>query len=213
MYSTRYAPAVLALLAIAALPTVMHSYLESTEVAGRSARAVPATLAGKIGTPTTRRAGWGADRFSSSDWIERRYAGPPAVTLFVGQSFDAKRLYHHPELALDYGHRYGPQTTVWLPARPGVPVHLLRGTGTDARRLAVYALRQGDEYVADPIRFQLRASLRLLIRPRQPMTLFFAAQDLDARGEAESSEAAALLLASLDAFEQQPVTRKYQRAW
>ncbi len=200
--SVRYAPAVLALLVLAAMPSVMHSYLDSTVSDGRSARGLPARLGGEIGKPTPRRESWGK-RLASADWFERQYAGPPPVTLFVGRSFDAKRLYHHPELAVDYGHSYAGETIVRLPQRPDVPVHLLRGAGVDARRVAVYALRHDDRYVADPIRFQLLASLRLLVHRRQAMTLFFASQDLAPRGDVESSRAAALLLAAIGAFEQQ----------
>ncbi len=201
---TRYAIAVAALLAVAAVPTVIHSYMDTTASDGRSASAIPMRLAEQAGTATTRRAGWGKDRFSSSDWIERRYTEAPEVNLFVGRSLDSKRLYHHPELALAYGQDYGPSTVTRLPQAPGIPVHVLRGADANSRRIALYTLRYGDEYVQNPVRFQLRTSIELLFSRRKPMTLFFVTQDLTSAAEpVESSRAATLLLSAMQGFAQQ----------
>lgn len=202
MISTRFAPVVLGLLALAAVPTVIHSYMDSAVPDGRTTGVIPERLAGETGRPTNRRASWGEDRLASSDWFERRYPGPPEVKLAVARSFDAKKLYHHPELAIDYGPSYGRATTIRLPQRPDVPVHVLRG-GQGGRRLALYTLHHEGRYVEDPIAFQLRASFRALFSRRTPMTVFFAAQDLPARGEVDSSRAATLLLAAMDSFERQ----------
>lgn len=202
--STRYAPVVLVLLALAAVPTVMHSYMDSTEDDGRSAQALPMALAGRPGAPTTRRATWGQDRFGSNDWIERNYAGAPAARLFVGRTFDPKRLYHHPELAIDYGRSYEPATIIRLASRPDVPVHLLRGSDAGGRAVALYSLQYRGDYIDDPIRFQLQTSFELLFRRRSPLTLFFAVQDLGAAEDVEQSAAAALLVAAMNAFDQQP---------
>ena len=202
MVSTRYVVPVLVLLALAAVPTVIHSYRDSTVDDGRSARAIPMVLAGEAGAPTTRRAGWGEDRFSSSDWTERRY-GTPEVKLFVGRSFDPKRLYHHPELAVDYGPSYRSDGVIRLPARPDVPLHVLTTAEGGRGRIAVYALHADGVFVEDPIRFQLRSSFDLLFSRRTAMTLFFAAQDVPPDRPVESSRAAALVLAAIDAFEAQ----------
>ena len=203
MLSTRFAPAVLVLLGLAAVPTVIHSYMDSAEPDGRTTSAIPARLAGETGTPTKRRASWGEDRLASYDWFERRYGGAPEVKLAVARSFDAKKLYHHPELAIDYGPSYERVTTIRLPQRPDVPVHLLRGGQGNTRRLALYTLHYEDTYVEDPIRFQLRASFKALFSTRKPMTVFFAAQDLPQGGQVETSKAAKLLLAAMEAFEKQ----------
>lgn len=203
MLSTRFAPAVLVLLALAAVPTVIHSYMDSAEPDGRTTSAIPAQLAGERGTPTKRRASWGEDRLASGDWFERSYSRSPAVKLAVARSFDAKKLYHHPELAIDYGPSYERATVVRLPQRPEVPVHILRGGQGNSRRVALYTLHYEDGYVEDPIRFQLRASFKALFSNRKPMTIFFAAQDLPPGGEVESSKAATLLLAAMEAFEKQ----------
>ena len=201
MFSTRFAVPVAALLALAAVPTVIHSYMPATVSDGRSVRAIPLLLAGETGTETKRRANWGEDRFGSTDWIDRRYGGVTGVKFFAGRSLDPKRLYHHPELALDYDETYEGAATIRLPKRRDVPVHVLRGGAGNGNRVALYILHYDDEYIDDPILFQLRTSFRLLFTRRQPMTLFFAAQDLQASETVETSRAAALLLAAVDAFE------------
>jgi hypothetical protein len=190
---------------LAAVPTVIHSYRDSTVSDGKSVRAIPMRLGGDLGAATTRRSGWGEERFSATDWTERHYKGNK-VRLFMGRSFDSKKLYHHPELAVDYGNDYDAGAVIDLPQRPGVPVHVMRGSGTDSRRVALYTLHYDGRFVADPIRFQLRTSLELLFSKRKSMTLFFATQDLGPNESAESSAAAAVLLAAMSAFEAQSVS-------
>jgi hypothetical protein len=203
MLSTRFAPAVLVLLAVAAVPTVIHSYMDSAVPDGRTTSAIPERLAGEVGTATKRRASWGEDRLGSSDWFERTYGTRPEVKLAVARSYDAKKLYHHPELALDYGPSYLRAETIRLPQRPDVPVHMIRGGPGSSRRLALYALHYVDGYVEDPIWFQLRASFTSLFSTRKPMTIFFSAQDLPPGETVGSSTAATLLFAAMEAFETQ----------
>ena len=203
MLSTRFAKPVLVLLALAAVPTVIHSYLDSAVPDGRTVRAIPTRLAGQVGVDAKRRASWGEDKLRSHDWIERRFAGPPEVKLVIARSFDAKKLYHHPELGVDYGPTYMAATLTRLPEREDVPVHVLRGMQSNSNRLALYTLHYDDGYVEDPILFQLRASFSALFSRRQAMTLFFAAQDLPPSGTIESSSAATMLLAAMEAFEKQ----------
>lgn len=208
MISSRYAVPVLLLLCLAAVPTVIHSYIERPASDGRSAAAIPMQLDGQFGRPSGRRPTWGAERFGSDDWIERRYPGPAQIVLFVGRSLDAKRLYHHPELLVSYGTDYGPATTVQLPMAPGVPVRVLRGSDAGSRRVGMYALRYDDRYVANPILFQLRNSAELLFTRRKPMTLFFVAQLLASEDQpVDTSPGAAMLAAALQAFERQGPAR------
>ena len=202
MISMRYTAAVAVLLAAALVPTVIHSYRDGNQEDGIKAGTLAVPLDGENGTATKRRANWGQDRFNSTDWLERQYPG--GVTLFVGRSFDAKKLYHHPELALAYGHSYGPAAVMRLPSRPDMPVHVLRTTGTDAGRAALYVLAYDGTYIADPIRFQLRTSIEQLFSRRKAMTLFFVSQPLPSPDAAvESSAAARLLLAAVQEFEGQ----------
>ena len=202
--STRYAAAVIVLLALSAVPTVIHSYMDSGRIDGRAARDIPVRLAGDTGAPTSRRPTWGADRLSADDWIERSYAGPSPVRLFVGRSYDLKKLYHHPELAIDYGQAYASHTVMTLPERPGMPVHVLRGGQSNRQRLALYALEYEGTYVSNPIWFQLRTSIGLLFSRRGAMTLFFVTQDLQGEAAPETSRAAQILLSAIEAFEAQP---------
>ena len=202
MMCTRYTAAATMLLALALVPTVMHSYMDGRQRDGFSAQAIPSVLAGQPGAPTKRRAGWGQDRLASDDWFERQYPG--GVTLFVGRSFDAKKLYHHPELAVAYGRSYEAAAVRHLPSRPDVPVHVLRGAETDSKHAALYVLAYDGRYVSDPIRFQLRNSLEQVFSARRPMTLFFASQELpSADASVESSGAARVLLAAVQEFERQ----------
>jgi len=192
MMSPRYAPAVTVLLALALIPTIRNSYLDAHVADGRTLQTIPMSLAGRYGSATERGTRWATTTLEAEDAIERRYG--PDVTLFAARSFDAKQLYHHPELAVAYGNSYSDSGVRPAAARPEVPVHWL--SGKDA--WAVYALSYGDDYVSDPIRFELRRAFASLITPRQPMTLFFA----HGRGQAPP-DAEAVLLAAIDSFQAQ----------
>jgi hypothetical protein len=198
--SARYLPALAVLLVLALVPTVIHGYLGATVADGRSAAAIPLRLASVEGRPTDRPASVVFDTFAANDFVERQYG--PDLLLFVARAYDAKRLYHHPELAVAYGDAYERARIVRRPDRPDVPVHLLEGR---QGRLSVYALHYQDEFIADPIRFQLRNALTLLGRPRSLTTLFFVrargSTDADVRSPAED-----LLHAAIDAFLSQPGT-------
>jgi len=192
MMSSRYAPAVTVLLALALIPTIRNTYVDAHVTDGRTLQAIPMSLAGRYGGATERGTRWASTSLAAEEAIERRYG--PDVTLFAARSFDAKQLYHHPELAVAYGRSYSASGVRPAAARPAVPLHWL--TGNDA--WALYALSYGDEYVSDPVRFELRRAFVSLVTPRQPMTLFFA----HGRGE-PPSDAEALLLAAIDSFQAQ----------
>jgi hypothetical protein len=113
--------------------------------------------------------------FDSDDWMERRYLKPDggSVRLFVGRSYDPKRLYHHPELALAYGTDVRLAGIERFGAAPDVPVRVLTGYGKHEATLVLYSLLQDGAWVDNPYLFQLRTSWKLLFRGRSPMTLFF----------------------------------------
>jgi hypothetical protein len=204
MISTRYAPAVIVLLTAALIPTVIHSYVDRPHDDGLSTIAIPAALAGEIGVPSGRDAQWGQRWLDTFDWFERRYGGRQDTRLFVGRSYDAKRLYHHPELVIAYGQNFGTRSVQRLAARPDVPVHVLRGRDSNATALALYALRYDDRYIDNPVLFQLRTSLQLLVTKRKPMTIFFVRQQLPSTdAPIEGSLAEQLLFEALAAFEGQ----------
>jgi hypothetical protein len=168
MVSRRYLGGLAALLALALIPTVLHTYVGVRIADGKKSRDVPADLLGNPWAETARNPAWVHDNFASDDFIERRFLD---VTLFVGRSYDPKSLYHHPELGLAYGQAFEPVTisTVATAAGP-IPLHVLTGE----HQLAVYALLYDGVFIADPVRFQLANALKMLIAPRRQMTLFFA---------------------------------------
>ena len=168
MVSRRYLGGLAALLALALIPTVLHTYVDVSIADGKSSRDVPAVLLGNTWADTGRNPAWVHDNFASDDFIERRYQD---VTLFVGRSYDPKSLYHHPELGLAYGQTFEPMAISTAASAAGpIPLHVLSGE----RQLAVYALLYDGAFVADPVRFQLTHAFRMLIAPRRQMTLFFA---------------------------------------
>lgn len=201
MISVRYLPATCVLLALALVPTIIHSYSTDAGDDGRRTAAVPTELAGYTSRPSDRNAAWGQRRFDSHDWVEREYrdvARGHQVTLTVVRSYDAKSVYHHPELAVAYGVSFVGQQVIRLPQRPDVPVHVLKPSpGVPAS--AAYVLHYDARFVENPIAFQIRTAGELLVTRRKPMTLFFA-QSADAREQAEQVPSASVLLAAVDAF-------------
>jgi hypothetical protein len=197
--------ALVLLLGLALVPTLIHSYGNSVESDGLSASSIPVRLAGFSSVPSGRGPNWGRKEFDSPDWIERNYLKDgDTVRLTVVRSYDLKTLYHHPELAVAYGGQYGSSfgrhEVHRLGRRPEVPVHVLSPT-PGANALGLYVLHYDDEFVADPIWFQLRTSLKLLVSRRKPMTLFFAhVLQAPAAADLDSLPAAALLFASIDRF-------------
>lgn len=204
MISSRYAAPVAVLLALALVPTVIHSYRGATVVDGLTTASVPEQLDGMSSAPTTRGKKWVKSHFESEDWFERDYrAGTQEVRVFASRSYDAKRLYHHPELALLRGTETMPAGVSYGTARPDIPLHVLRTAKGERKGVAVYALLYDGKFIANPIRFQLRTSAELLLSGRKPLTLFMAS---DLAGRAENLDAAPatrVLLAAIESFERQ----------
>lgn len=194
------------MLALALVPTIIHSYSNAADDDGRRTAAIPAELAGYTSRPSDRHATWGQRRFDSHDWVEREYrdgARAHQVKLTVVRSYDAKSVYHHPELAVAYGVSFVGEQIMRLPQRPDVPLHVLKPSpGVSAS--AAYVLHYDTRFVENPIAFQIRTAGELLVGRRKPMTLFFA-QSPNAAGEQwDQAPAAAVLLAAVDAFLRSP---------
>jgi hypothetical protein len=197
--STRYLPTIGVLVAAALVPTIRHSYLGVKTHDGRTAAAIHVQSNGQDGESTKRSQAWVLENFSTTDFIERRYPG--GLTLFVARSYDAKRLYHHPELAVAYGRTYDNATIVRPVTRPDIPLHVLGG----ADGTSVYALLFGERFVDDPFRFQLENALALLVRPRGLMTLFFVhSPTAYPANTVTTSPEAALVLSAIESFTAQP---------
>jgi hypothetical protein len=199
--SSRYALAACLAVVLALVPTVIHSYVGVVVRDELQTANIPASLAGFTSVPSPRDAGWGARRFESDDWFERRYlSGDAEVLLTVLRSYDLKRLYHHPELDIAYGNGYLSHEIIELQAGKAVPVHLLR-TSSETEGTAVYALHYDGQFVSDPIWLQLRVAGELLFGGRKPMTLLFARDVGGAKGSTPSSlPSARILTAAIDHF-------------
>jgi len=176
MISTRYAIPVIILLALALIPTTIHSYIGATVNDGKSAQSIPLTLNNFTSTPAKRNAQWGEDIFGCTDWFERNYQDNhhTNVRLFVARAYDHKRLYHHPELALSYAQNLGKKEMLNLPGHPEIPVHVL--SKEDHSMRVAYVLLYDGQFIQDPITHQISTSLNLLVNARKPMTLFYASQ-------------------------------------
>jgi hypothetical protein len=201
MISSRFVPAVCALVAIALVPTYIHSYARSTVPDGRTTGSISESLAQYRGTASGRNVTWGKRRFDSDDWVERIYrSSNDEVKLSVIRSYDPKSLYHHPELAVSYGPSYVTTEVTRLSQRPDIPVHVRSTAGSD-RTVALYALHYGDSFVQDPIRFQLRTAVELLFSGRKPMTLFFLTDESVPAGvEVDALPSIGLFLEAIEQF-------------
>jgi hypothetical protein len=208
MISFRYVPAMCVLLTLALIPTIIHSYSGGQATDGRSATAISDVIvSGYQSAPTNRNTTWGKRRFDSDDWIEREYRpiqGRGTVKLTVVRSFDAKRVYHHPELAVSDTTNFVADAVRRFKGRPDIPVHVLT-PGPGVSTGGMYVLQYDDRFVDDPVWFQIRTAGELLFRRRQPMTLFFV---LDSSGpprgpEGELAAGLRVLFGAIDGFVQQ----------
>jgi hypothetical protein len=197
LIATRYLPAVAVMLALAIVPTVVHTYVGITASDGKTSAGVAQRLNDVQGVDTNRSALWVQEYYATQDFIERRYG--PEVTLFVARSFDPKHVYHHPELGVAHGLPFDSASFVQVSAAFGsVPVRVLTGE----HDLACYALLYDGRFIEEPLRFQVTQALTTLIGPRKQMTLFFA------HGRASStpidSPVMRTLMAAIESFLAQP---------
>jgi len=173
-WSTRYLTPTLVVLLLALVPTIVNSYVGRRLVETPAlTEALPSTLDGRSSSPTRRKATTIKREFASDDWVERAYAtgGEHPITVLAVRSYDMKRLYHHPELAVTE-HEYEAARLIQVPGAGGsVNVHVLPGM---QQSLAAYALIYRGETVASPYVFQLRVAPELLLTGQRPLTLVFA---------------------------------------
>ena len=209
MISARYAGFVAALVAIALIPTTIHTYLGTVVADGLTVAAIPDVLDSMPSRPTERRPAWVRNNLDSTDWLERVYTvGGKEVTLFASRSYDAKRLYHHPELAVLRGTETTPAGVIRLETRPNLPVHLLKTEKDGRRGLAMYVLEYDGRFIENPVAFQLRTAAELLVTGRKAMTLILASDLAGEPKNPDQAPAAALLLAAVSRFEAQAPASK-----
>jgi hypothetical protein len=205
MIPTRTALAVALLLMLALIPTVIHSYLGLKTNDSLSVSGIHPVLANFSSEPSSRLPAWGQETFGCYEWFERIYTDEQgkSLRLFVGRSYDHKRLYHHPELAISYGKDLRQRGQIRLPKRQDVPVNVLKNE--ERHMMAAFALLYDGQFIDNPVTLQIRDSVNALISPRKAMTLFYIADD-NASGSREFSQTAAsdLLTKAIEDFLQQP---------
>ncbi|WP_207690897.1 hypothetical protein [Desulfonema limicola] len=145
--------------------------------------------------------------FDTQDCINRIYTDSDGnqVSLFVARSYDHKRLYHHPEVALSYGKTIDSLELQIIPnAGRTIPVHIMKNESI-SEVIAIYALLYDGGFIADPIRQQILNSLNLLVSARKKMTLFYVSGTaLQNKSFAESNNLNILMLA-IESFEKQKI--------
>lgn len=204
MISPRFAVPVAALLALTLVPTVIHSYRGARLDDGLRAEIIAERLGGMTSSPSGRRDEWVRRNFATADWMERTYKKDGTeVSLFVARSYDPKRLYHHPELAILRGFQTTPSGLARSQARPEIPLHVIEAGRGERRGITVYALLYDGSFIDNPLLFQLRTSVELLASGRKPLTLFMSTALTGSRDDIDNAPATKLLLAAIADFEQQ----------
>ena len=203
MISTRYSLTVIVLTGMALVPTLVHTYAGITSSDGRVTNAIPLSLTDLDAEPTLRSSTWVKSTFDSVDWIERHYEeGDTApLLLFVARSHDAKRLYHHPELALIHGTAVRAHGITRVASAPTIPVHVLKSPNNTGRDLAIYSFFYDEHFIDDPFVYQLQNSWKLMFSSQKPMTLFFVHDPVASPHiPLEEARATRLLLAAIRSF-------------
>jgi len=194
MTSARYALPVALVLMLALIPTAIHSYLGLKADDGLSVKNIKSVLDNFNSIPTSRQSGWGKETFGSEDWVERTYIDEQgkSLRLFVGRSYDHKRLYHHPELALSYAKDLRSAGQIRLPGQPEIPVNVLRNETRP--NMAAFVLLYDGKFIDNPITHQIGDSLKQLVSARKPMTLFYIVDDNEQKNITFTQSPAASLL-------------------
>lgn len=194
MISTRYALSVAILLALASIPTVIHSYFDLTIDDGVSIKEINLEQDNFTSSPSKRNAGYGEETFGSEDWIERIYTNDEgkSIRLFIAKGYDHKRLYHHPELALSHGKDLGSKSQIRLSTHPELIVNTLRNNTQP--QMAAFVLLYEGQSIDNPILHQVMDSFNLLINPRRPITLFYVSDDNASNNTPFNETAAASIL-------------------
>mgnify|MGYP001820531188 CR=1 FL=1 len=133
--------------------------------------------------------------FDSVDWIERIYNNKgEKIRLFAARSYDYKRLYHHPELALSHGSNFKDEDIVMLPGDPEIPVFVLRsssGSGIDA-----YVLLHEGKFIKDPVSHQIKEAFTQLFQTRKAMTIFYVSDTTSQEADKFNKTTSAYILAA-----------------
>jgi hypothetical protein len=207
--ATRHTWLVAGLLLLALVPTYFNVYRQPPALEpGALDIAIPVELEGyRDAAPGRHDAGWVAAHFASHDFVERTYrVGTLELELFAARTYDAKKLFHFPELALTYGRSVTAERAEERDvAGRTVPVRVLEFRQRATVRRSASALFFGREPVRDPMRFLLRSLPALFVGQREPMTLIYVQGEAHADHEAAlAQELEELLAKSAAAFLNEP---------
>ena len=197
MISSKYAWPAAGLLLVALVPTLLNVYRAPEPIEpGSLAADIPQALGPFARSVAGRRKReWVKGHFGADDFVSRRYGD---LTLFAARTYDGKKLFHFPELALTYGRaatdrrseRYGE-----------FPAHVLEYRDQKGFHLSAYALFYGDRPVEDPISFMLSILPERFLGKREPMTIIYVQGDAGPEEEeALTADLEKLLAAAGEAY-------------
>ena len=176
--SRRYAPHMTALLLVAAIPVMVHSYADVR----RDECADPFRLAASTrrSDGAQQRDTFMKKRFGAFQWKEgqlRAKAGLPPVSWAVIRTYDAKTIYYRIATRL-LGGQPDAEALEWVDAAgERLPIRRLRydpDPGSRAAVVAAYLLVYDGRPVANPYLNQLLSAPRRIFSGSLPMTVFFA---------------------------------------
>ncbi len=192
--SSRWAPHLSVLLAVALVPVALHAYL------GMSAEdcAHPPALAPPWPPRDAPVPGisYLEERMKPSHWREGklRSTGGSPLKYVIARGVDAKHIYYRPEYKLVTPRRPFSHDDEWIPDESGpLPVHrprYRRQIYDPLVPMVAYLLVYDGHPVENPYREQLLSAPGLVFRGRMPATLLFVS-GLVSPGEVESAEARA----------------------
>ena len=177
--SPRFAWPVAALLLLALVPTVMNVYLHPAPLEPGALDALLPTEIDGIGSSArgSREAPWIKENYGADDFVTRRFDD---IGFFAARSYDAKKLFHFPELGLDYGRGVTKRRIEELETAAGtVPMRVLEFRRSGGMNLSAYVLLYGRRTVRDPVVFLAATIPERFVGRREPMTLIYVQSGAD----------------------------------
>ncbi len=191
MISARYAWPTTLVLLVAFVPTVIHVYPEPEPLpSGAIDRVLPENLSGfRYVTKGERSAAWVKETFAADDFVSRSYSSPSGIVdglrIFVARSYDAKKLFHFPEIALSRGRSSADVRLIEIETDAGIlPARLIEFQAGDAVHRVAYALLYGERPMLHPIPFLIARVPELYVGRREPTTLIYVQGSTDPGNEA-----------------------------
>lgn len=182
----------LVLLGLTSVPVLVHSYFGFRADDCDGPEALFADCLSHSENDELRQ-DWMRENFAAEAWCEGIIpTDVPGLSLdiLVVRSYDPKKLYHNPEIALLRGQTPDRREVERLAAGNGdVPIHRPHYDRFNGEVFAAYLLVYGSRPVANPYTAQLRSFFPQLVRGRRPMTLYFVSGQ-GSRGAMSAMESA-----------------------